>query len=52
MSDKLTPSTNKTNTSTDGSVVGDQLNSDNSYSENGLENAEELNETMNKTTQK
>jgi hypothetical protein len=52
MSDKLTPSTDKTNKAIESGVVGEQLNSDNSYSENGLENEELLRETMKKEDHK
>jgi hypothetical protein len=48
MTDKQSPSTDKTNKAIETGVVGEQLNSDNAYSENGLENEETLRETMKK----
>ena len=50
MADKQSSSTDKTNKTIETGVVGEQLNSDNSYSENGLENAESLRETMEKNS--
>lgn len=38
----------KTSKAIDGGKIGDQLTSDNSFSEKGLENAELLNKTMKK----
>ncbi|MCQ6275492.1 hypothetical protein JMM81_11035 [Bacillus sp. V3B] len=45
---KITKSKNRSNDSMSGGAIGNQLNSDNAFSDSGLENTRLLNKAMNK----